>query len=118
MRDSHAIHAYNFGWANGIMALTVSRSYSLGEDPRLPATWLDVVTDPFAGIRVDHQVNGSDTSVSEPESGGIWEWSANLRRRAVTLGSTASLDGFLVSVPVGPLRTRTLNKSEWSSRGS
>jgi hypothetical protein len=68
-RDSPAIPAYSFGWANGTMALTANRSYSLGDNPRLSRT------DSFAGIRVSYQVNGSDITVSEPGSSGSREWS-------------------------------------------
>jgi hypothetical protein len=74
-RDSPAIPAYSFGWANGTMALTANRNYSLGDNPRLSRTYFDVVTDPFAGIRVGYQVNGSDITVSEPGSSGSREWS-------------------------------------------
>jgi hypothetical protein len=36
----------------------------------------EVVTDPFVGIRVGYQVNGSDITVSEPGSSGSREWGA------------------------------------------
>jgi hypothetical protein len=74
-RDLDAIPAYNFGWANGTIALAANRSYSLGDDPRLSTTYFDVVTDPFAGIGVGYRVNGSDITVSELGSSGIREWS-------------------------------------------
>lgn len=74
-RDSDAIPAYNFGRVNETATFTANRSYPLGDQPRLAGTYFDAVTDPFAGIRVGCQVNGSDITISERGSDGISEWS-------------------------------------------
>lgn len=75
VRDSNAIPAYNFGWANRTATLTANSTYSLADGPRLSETYLDVTVDRFAGIRVGCQVNGSDITISERGSGGIRDWS-------------------------------------------
>lgn len=75
-RNSTTIPAYNFGWSNGTVNLTANRTFSVEEGPRLANTYFDVVVDPFAGVRVGYQTNGSDISVWERGGNeGVSEWS-------------------------------------------